>query len=604
MTFYNKYLKYKNKYNILKEQIGGTLLSCHNKLYFNNTFGTCWNASVQMLFLFGDITSSNVQTNINKSSTEIIEETLLNTELSKCLPFDFFIDDTYGNKLKSDVNSTLVNMFDEHRKRFMVKKDDSDAERQDINIDDIVMPHIRRRQSIKCEKDFTLSFFKLIYNEFGQKYLSKRKSELDVDSSMSGKSNDELLLIILFGIFLCKKLIEIEIVLLYNNNDNRIDYLNPRNSYYIQNEIPMDKICDSLGILIHYKGHTSCFYKCDDKYKYYDSANTRYTIINFDLINFIEIINYHILNNLKFKISQHQFNTPKIEQLNFINDMPFLISIDTNIIYYQNQHDITIQKKDFDLQDIIKQLDTNDSYFKFLNFVILNYSNLSSEDYIEKYKSLYLKYYILNKNIDFTKIEKQCGPIVEYIYIHDAYNRSLLNEAIDMENAKLIELLKSYYNSEIFDTLYKNDIELAFCLIEECTNIDIFDPYQQLTPLLYTLYYEQYELVNLILEKIKNVDIFDKNNMTPLYLAIVNEKYDIAKKILIKSKNVDIIYTIHNDAALDLAIYKKEYDLASLILNKTKNKENLIKILKIYETSSDIKILELLELVKKKLNEL
>lgn len=40
MEIYNKYIKYKTKYNLLKNQIGG--LSCNDEYLFSNTQYTCW----------------------------------------------------------------------------------------------------------------------------------------------------------------------------------------------------------------------------------------------------------------------------------------------------------------------------------------------------------------------------------------------------------------------------------------------------------------------------------------------------------------------------------------------------------------------------------
>jgi hypothetical protein len=46
MNIYNKYLKYKNKYLQLKNQIAGDLfLDCSNDIFFNNNHETCWVAT-------------------------------------------------------------------------------------------------------------------------------------------------------------------------------------------------------------------------------------------------------------------------------------------------------------------------------------------------------------------------------------------------------------------------------------------------------------------------------------------------------------------------------------------------------------------------------
>ena len=53
MSYYNKYLKYKNKYLQLQQQIGG--LQCNIHVGLPNTTGSCWNVAIQTIFIFSDI---------------------------------------------------------------------------------------------------------------------------------------------------------------------------------------------------------------------------------------------------------------------------------------------------------------------------------------------------------------------------------------------------------------------------------------------------------------------------------------------------------------------------------------------------------------------
>ena len=56
--YYDKYLKYKNKYIQLKNQVGGKEFC--DKAY-KNVFGTCWAVDIQTIFTFGQATSKALQ---------------------------------------------------------------------------------------------------------------------------------------------------------------------------------------------------------------------------------------------------------------------------------------------------------------------------------------------------------------------------------------------------------------------------------------------------------------------------------------------------------------------------------------------------------------
>ena len=68
MSYYEKYMKYKNKYLSLKNkrntilQSGG--LDCDNELFYKNILGTCWMVAIQTMFSFGDATSVLLERNI------------------------------------------------------------------------------------------------------------------------------------------------------------------------------------------------------------------------------------------------------------------------------------------------------------------------------------------------------------------------------------------------------------------------------------------------------------------------------------------------------------------------------------------------------------
>ncbi len=79
-NYYNKYIKYKLKYvqhihsskNFINSHQGGSVetglneLLCNNLLFFHNKVGECWNIGIDMMFIFGDTTKTQVQALMDK----------------------------------------------------------------------------------------------------------------------------------------------------------------------------------------------------------------------------------------------------------------------------------------------------------------------------------------------------------------------------------------------------------------------------------------------------------------------------------------------------------------------------------------------------------
>ena len=462
MNFYEKYKKYKNKYIILKNQNGGVLLDCDKNMYLHNILGTCWNASIQMIFLFSDETADIVQSKLVRSIDENICNILDNNELILCLPVDFFED---GN-LKSDINDRLLNIFNEFKKRFMIKLEDKSR----------VGPLLKRQASEKCEYDFSLSVLSLLHKDFVV------PSQDDATNKLGGNYIEQFFMVLLFGIFLCEKLIDFNIFLLYNTYN--IDFTDPLNTYYFKNRFSIDDIKDTFGIIMNYNNHACCFYKCCDTYIYYDSSNYSNSQNNFNLIDFIKIINQH--NNSKKEYYIFQFwGEIQNERLNFLDRLPFIVSITDNCIYYQNDKlEIKNIKISMSIQSFLNLLNNSDDYLKFKNFITLKYSDLSPSDYNIKYKYMYIYYYI-NKGINFDEIKTYYETIDDYLKI------SLFNE---------------FTKPEKNETLIKS-----------------------------------------LIENITNTDIINKKGETLLLLTIMNDQYELAKLILAKSNNKDYINEIIDD---------------------------------------------------------
>ena len=492
MSFYKKYKKYKNKYNILKKQNGGTKIGCANNMYFINRHETCWNVSIQMIFLFSDQTSDIIQKNIRDSSDDIICSALDNDELKECLPFDFFENNIYSNELKDNIYINIIKLFDEHRERLLNK-----------NVSNVgVVPMIRRQKSESCETNFSLSFFNLIY---------EKDDLIFKQTNFKGFTIDDFLLVLLFSVFLYKKLVEFIVIPLYTSGD--FDYWHSLNSYYTKAPIAIIDITRSIGVLIRYKYHVCCFYKCLGKYKYYDSSQYNNLIRDFNLLDFIRCINQHVDDNKKYYIFQYCGNVDDTTVPSFLKIYtPFLLCPSDNKIYYCDSENNIVDITNAIITDkLMQNILISPLFFSFLNFVILYDSKKTHIEYKHKYMSIYLDYYIFNKNINF-----------------------------DVLNDK-------YEHADINDKLYLKHHDY------------------KMTPLEYALYKKKYDIVIKILNYIQNVALSDK-----ILLDLVKTRnYDAFGIIL------DKIKIIVNIEILELLIVNRKFDLAKIILTKYNDKESL-----------------------------
>ena len=143
MAYHLKYLKYKQKYIKLKEQLGGNIIiDCDDNIFFHNRIDTCWNISLQMIFLFGDKTKEISQ---NTLDTNTIMD--LPDDLIKALPLYFFNNNNYNDGIKDEKRDQIIYYFNELKKRIVNKT---------------IEPSILKRQiSTICEMSITQKFNRL-----------------------------------------------------------------------------------------------------------------------------------------------------------------------------------------------------------------------------------------------------------------------------------------------------------------------------------------------------------------------------------------------------------------------------------------------------------
>jgi ankyrin repeat protein len=420
MNYYKKYLKYKKKYMILKNiknQKGGEILiPCERNLALNNRIGSCWNASIQMIFIFSDITKDTVQSRIMLPNDEILAT--VHDVLRSSLPFDFFVHDNYRNTFKDDIYKFINMWITTLRERFTILLTDSgyavetrmthvpldESEvyeaKTELTLKSVCVPDqhelkLQRASSLGYEKIFTHNIFNLINTNTSQ---------------IGGRGIDTFFLILLFSIFYYGRLIDFTIYPLYVSS--KINFDNPLNSYYKKTTVASDvalgtlieTIENSIGILFYFNKHICSFYKCNKIYKYYDSYRPLVPVIVFDLIGFITHIIQQIQTNIPYYIFQLKneslFNYPMLSMVSF---SPFIINNNGDIVCMgrdDKMQKINIGLSPYEINNIIKKLLEDDNIFKFVKFTVLSDYKLSHIEYFLKYKSNYLDYYILNKQIN------------------------------------------------------------------------------------------------------------------------------------------------------------------------------------------------------------
>ena len=570
MTFYNKYLKYKNKYIGLKNKLfvnqsGGEILNCSDIIYLNNRLGTCWNTSIQMGFLFSDNTAIQVQTALSHPFDAVLGRSYVETPiLLKLLPFDFFIENDYNQRLKPEIIMKISNIFREYTHQLSIKKEDyksfedtkeevgayvtDDADIVELSKRDGTH-ELRRSQSQSCEQNFSDNFLSLFY-------------DMPHVLLNNGLDIDVFFLSLLFGILLLKKAINIGIYKLYNTT-----LLNN----IFRNDI---ESCDinTYPILINYTdinstiGHACSFYKCNGKFVYYDNTNeTPLCNFKFDLF-WEKIIEIKGLGraNILYMIFQHIASKEKIPELGIINDTPFIIFKYKDEPYFHAnywtdaEHDIIIS------EDVFKNININKNYYRFHNFIILSdvVSPVGDIDapfcakYIKDFNIYYLDYYIFNKKLKFDSIERHIPKedILQKLYFDLLYNSKFRHA--------LIEGPSNTDYPQAIDIIDKKYIDINSIITPERETILLYAIKQKLNP-----------LIDILLRY--NVNINQKSgphnelhNELPLLAAINTNNTEIALKLLdIEGILINEKSGPYNEIPLLAAINKNNTEIALKLLD-------------------------------------
>jgi hypothetical protein len=231
MTFFHKYLKYKQKYLKLKKIQEGGVVPC-DKAY-KNILGTCWAVALQTVLCFGLATSNdleivmkNIGKNINKFIDDKIQKVQSNSQLNDFFPKKFF---------KQKI--AIINLF---FKAFIVryrsKVLDIRDSKKPAKIKDIDNPK-------RCELLISTAF----------------RSLFDYDILKADRKRKE------FGGGLLLSYLFINTLTIFLLG-HKVSFKNYYNDFTL---IDFDDTND-LGIIITIYGHECCLFNCNGSLKYYN----------------------------------------------------------------------------------------------------------------------------------------------------------------------------------------------------------------------------------------------------------------------------------------------------------------------------------------------
>jgi ankyrin repeat protein len=598
-TLLKKIIKYKNKYNNLKNQYGGNF-DCKdlidNKLGLNNRIGTCWNIVIQTILFFNKNFGDEFQTKLlSFTSAELVDTAVVKLELFlPCKLLD------HSNKLLPETRVLLIRIIEGIKRRFTIKQTDFENPAQKI------VPILERQNSMVCERSFAKDYFEL----FG---IERKDSE-----KLHGTNNDEYLLTNLLTIIILGKFIDISI--LTEKNDT--------------NYTPIDTSSlddpSLIGIIINLKrdeiGHAMGFFTC--------SNGTNILVNN---ANIIEFEYKSLLKRMKKSTNYNLYylKTPDTKSIVIIDETT-KPQLDRNKKYYViSMYSLKVVDDSKIREVLVKNLE--------------NYNTIDDDNiyrFMSKIGTLDPRFKIFEtiENQNIAQINEELATIPD-INIKGHQNITLLNKAISTKNIEIVtiilarepniddlnELLKCLINKgtvEIFNITLdyiltklqipnineikvKKESLLSFAI--DIGRIEIIKTILQRTPtivhgdfkalLIKSIKTNNEGIVELILEKIITIDprrIFDSEILKS---AITTNNFKIVDKIItiesinrrnfneliefsIESKNKQIIEKIlelgstYIQNILDTSsVNKDNFDELLELSIKTKNKTIIEKIL-------------------------
>ena len=572
-----KYIKYKNKYMILKNQYGNGYLdyrapACNKKntkiikcdnIKFYNRIGTCWMISIFIIFLSSDSTSKCVQSKLNNMDiNDIFGDHISYKLLTDFLPTSLLDE------------SKIINLLYYMKERFNIKLDDL-IQPSNIPPSSNIAPPLTRQKSKENEQHFA----EIIYSLFNKTPILNERGIY-----IYGTTKVDIFFIInILSSLLLQKLITF-------------------NTFYINTRIDLTLLKKSIGIIIDILDHACAFYICENQLKFCNNDK----IINYNWIKLFNICNTLTESKTKYNIYL-KYRSVRVERGPFIY-------VNNKMIYFDNK------KKTEELNTDNIQFTNNKDYLNIISFTFLTYDNMIST--FKKRNSIYYSnYYILlnkfneykifiNKNnitgIDLNQIytglynplyiacKKGYNDIVALLLSKPGINVNYINNngisplyiACNNGYINIVTLLLKYPNINInqptndgVSSLYiacQNKYLDIIALLLDNTNIDINQPTNNnISPLFMTCEKGYHEIVNL-LSSHSSIDINHQTNSgsTPLFIACYN-KHTTVVTLLLRHPDINITLSRNDDIfPLYIACQNGHLDIVTLLFNNPKTNIN------------------------------
>jgi hypothetical protein len=441
-NYYQKYLKYKNKYLSLKNQMKGgayTKSLCVDNPYHQHN-GECWHDVICMVLHFSDDIKDFIQPQLYNKLSEADFQTKQKNDLF--LPLDLEHDKIniyYANVFKyiEGLSERFINHYD-NDKFFDIKNTVGNYERYEQleeikKIPIITKPTLVRQKSIQHGVE-TAVCIRQIFSGYDD------GTENIYESHGGGRQDDLNIVNIHNQFFLAQfnKYISIHVFPFGYKNIFETLYTKKYLKYLFDNSFAITMNVNKNRM---YSNHVNSIFKCDNEFYYYDD---NYGIFPINITEFSECIDRMNLDteHLRIKYNYLADNDKKYRKLvsvkffNIDKNEPILINtyIVFEMIFYHLENNMD------NTYILYKKLNS------YLNVIFAshctNYNiNDNIDNYINDYQFNYLK--IIKEQID-TKIKQIQIHLDTYISQTTVKNKNTIEHIIFLRgnDSKILELLK------------------------------------------------------------------------------------------------------------------------------------------------------------------
>ena len=351
MTYYEKYLKYKNKYLALKNQHGGECICPIDGIGFHQFQNACWHDDLMMMFCFADGIKEVIQTILNTYTDDSFVEAFVE---------DKFKDDNESNLLPINIEKENIDLFKSKCKLYL----SSMAKRYYNFINAQKIPQLKRQESNMMSEHCVRNIFDI--NNINTNDINEYKG-------MGGSKTHSILTVNMMNYLFYKNTPKYIWQYVIRNNTTPISSISL--SIRLSSNIIIEINQISGGFIVG--GHVISLFKCNNKYYFYNNEgindNKDITIIEFNWFDAIT------------KWSRRVKKQAEIcEDLNIIKSAP---EFDTIFKKYNNESFIIDSITTYQ-----SQVKTNDEDIYNNNYIneLVRFNNNRTKELFEEYLK-YLK---------------------------------------------------------------------------------------------------------------------------------------------------------------------------------------------------------------------